>query len=64
MLMLRSPDAPPEKQRAWAIAHIDYSATCEQEAQAAETDEWYRVKMNSARMILEARSAENGNLPN
>ena len=63
MLMLRAPESSPEMRRAWAIAHIDYSAACEQEAQAVETDEWYRVKMNNARMILEARSAENGKVP-
>ena len=60
MLMLRSPEASPEMRRAWAIAHIDYSAACVQEAQAVKIDEWNRVKMNNVRMILEARSAENG----
>lgn len=58
MLMLRSPESSPEMCRAWAIAHVDYAAVCEQEAQAVEADEWNRAKMNNAQMILEAWKAE------
>ena len=63
MLMLRAPESSPEMRRAWAIAHVDYSAVCEQEAQAVETDEWYRVKISNAKMLLEAWKVENGKVP-
>jgi hypothetical protein len=58
MLVLRSPETSVAMRDAWAEAHEDYKAACEEEAKAVEADEWHRSERNKCDTIIEAWRTE------